>query len=1170
MLNKDIIQLEVLIGLEKAQKNLDKTTAQIKAVTNELRHLENQGKKNTLEYDTAAGKLHLLTEQRAKDASALQKNISAYQESYKKEQLELLKTTAVTEDLEKVRAKLVSQSKKLQVDSDMYKQHASAIVELNTELKRRKSVELEVQAAMQRQGTIWHAMERIGKASLGELHQASRALKIEIEQLEPGTKEFIAATKNLTIVEKRINDVEKSFKGLNTEANGLNLGHLAKGALPVLGAVEVASMAKEGLTAIVTLNARISDAMSDVEKSTGMSKKEIGGLVDELKDIDTRTSVEDLLKIATVGGQIGISGTENVFKFTKAIDKLNVALGDEFTGGAEEVTNILGGLSLVLSDVKTGDTATDILNLGNALNSLGAAGSATAPVVSDFANRIGGAGIPLGLTSGQVLGLSATLQELQVNAERGGTAVVAVLTGIASNTDNYSKVLGINSAYLQENGIAAESFKDLVKTDLNGALQLAIKRISELSSSNVDMTRILKDLEIGGSGELEVLLKLTENQTLLTEKTNLATKSLKDQNSINAEFETKNNNLAASLDKLGNRIKNAFIDSDLAEVLKVIVDGTIGLVDGFEQVYDATVPLLSEALKPMIEVLSGLWSALGVNIDAVDVWSGLLGGGANVLIVLARTVGGLFSLLQLLGAEFKTAAVTVRDFARENELMQSILHLIHDTIGGITSRFLRFSGAITDLLGRMFGLKEASPGTVAAFEEIGEVCDGTTNNFSKQSKELDKAGAKLKDYASVLDKSSESQKNKKETTALLTGSLAYLKEEVAKLNKDLENAPPEYQKAAAERLAAATQKLAEAEERLAAIKNPQSRVGNVDAIPSRLVGQIDVSPIAEGTEGINDLYAAETRDILAAKKEQLAAIGAAEDEAAAMRLQKQQENEQAAYDFAINAATTLSSALFDISAQNSERQKNAEIAALERLYAGRIERAKGNQKEEEKLARELDRKKEAIEREAHERQKRQSIAQAIVNGALAITKILAESPKFDGLISTTLQIAAAGIITAAQVGTIASQKFDKGGVFVGASHRQGGIAAIDTATGQKVAEFEGGEAYMVLSKRTTENNGDIISALLESSINQGGKKIFETGGVFGGTATPPRVAFLQTQQGLVGGSQIETLLLVLLSKIDALTTEVSRQHNELRAYITYDDIAQSINDVKDAERRATP
>jgi hypothetical protein len=73
--------------------------------------------------------------------------------------------------------------------------------------------------------------------------------------------------------------------------------------------------------------------------------------------IDTRTAQEDLLKIAQIGGQIGVANDE-MFGFVKSVDMAVVALGDEFSGGAEEVSTKLGVLSKVFKetkDLKTGD-----------------------------------------------------------------------------------------------------------------------------------------------------------------------------------------------------------------------------------------------------------------------------------------------------------------------------------------------------------------------------------------------------------------------------------------------------------------------------------------------------------------------------------------------------------------------------------------------------------------------------------------------------------------------------------------------------------------------------------------------------------------------------------------------------------------------------------------------
>jgi hypothetical protein len=50
---------------------------------------------------------------------------------------------------------------------------------------------------------------------------------------------------------------------------------------------------------------------------------------------------------------------------------------------------------------------------------------------------------------------------------------------------------------------------------------------------------------------------------------------------------------------------------------------------------------------------------------------------------------------------------------------------------------------------------------------------------------------------------------------------------------------------------------------------------------------------------------------------------------------------------------------------------------------------------------------------------------------------------------------------------------------------------IDSNTGRKVGEMEGGEPYMILSKEFRRNNADFIAAALDSSLNRGGARIRE-------------------------------------------------------------------------------
>jgi TP901 family phage tail tape measure protein len=291
-----------------------------------------------------------------------------------------------------------------------------------------------------------------------------------------------------------------------------------------------------------------------------------------LTQLDTRTATEELRKIAIGAGQMGIA-KEDVLKFTAAVDKMVVSLGDEFSGGAEEVTKVFGGLRNVFTDIKSDKVDQDLLHIGNAVNELAAAGIATGPVVTDFANRIGGVGIQLGLSSGQVLGLSATLQELNVSTERGGTAVSRILQKMTTHVGEFAQVANMDF----------KSFGELVNKDLYGAFIKVVEGAKKGGQSATSFGKILDDLGVDGAGASEVISKLGGNTALLKEKVDLASGALKGTSSILQEFSLKNNTLGADLDRLGKAMTTAFTGSALQNGLKNI---TRFLTDIFDKKKD--------------------------------------------------------------------------------------------------------------------------------------------------------------------------------------------------------------------------------------------------------------------------------------------------------------------------------------------------------------------------------------------------------------------------------------------------------------------------------------------------------------------------------------------------------------------------------------------------------
>ena len=200
----------------------------------------------------------------------------------------------------------------------------------------------------------------------------------------------------------------------------------------------------------------------------------------------------------------------------------------------------------------------------------------------------------------------------------------------------------------------------------------------------------------------------------------------------------------------------------------------------------------------------------------------------------------------------------------------------------------------------------------------------------------------------------------------------------------------------------------------------------------------------------------------------------------------------------LSQAKQTSDMLFQIFNQNAANRTQRETKELEeRKDAGLIS-------QEEYEAGVL-----IIEKAAFEKKKRLDIAQAIINGALAMTTVAGQT----GVLAFAFSPFIAAMV-AAQIAIISSQKFANGGMIEefanggmvqGKSHAQGGEKF---AVGGRVVELEGGEA--VINKRSTS----MFSSQLSAMNAAGGGVKFADGGLLN------QPSFSQQQFNALGQNQM--------------------------------------------------
>jgi hypothetical protein len=133
----------------------------------------------------------------------------------------------------------------------------------------------------------------------------------------------------------------------------------------------------------------------------------------------------------------------------------------------------------------------------------------------------------------------------------------------------------------------------------------------------------------------------------------------------------------------------------------------------------------------------------------------------------------------------------------------------------------------------------------------------------------------------------------------------------------------------------------------------------------------------------------------------------------------------------------------------------------------------------------------AEKKKAWQAQKKADIASALITGALAVLKALANFFPLNIVLA-----AVAAVVTGVQIAKIKSQpepSFRHGGYFQnagylqggkhGAKYGDGGIAFVDRRTGNEVGEAEDGEAY-IMSNEITKHHKPVLDQIIYQSVNR--------------------------------------------------------------------------------------
>lgn len=411
---------------------------------------------------------------------------------------------------------------------------------------------------------VENVLKRLDKASPKELSRTLRELKKSLNGIERGTDEWNKQCESIKRVKAEIANVNEELR--ETEKENVGLVDRINGFVDKWGNI-IAGVAAVGTGLVlagrkaVNAFAEMDAEMANVRKFTGLADDEVKELNEDFKKMDTRTSREDLNKLAEEAGRLGKSSKEDVLGFVKAADQINVAL-DELGDGA---TLTLSKLTNIFGDEARLGTEKSLLAVGSVINDLSQNCTASAGYLAEFGKRMAGVGAQAGMTIPQIMAFAAVLDSQGQACEMSATALSQLIMNLFKEPSKIAKATGMD----------LDELNKALKRSTNEGLLMLLQKLKELGNMDV-LAPVFKNMGENGARASQVLATLAGNVEMVKWQQEQATQSFEDATSVTNEFNVQNSTVEAELDKARKRVTELAIElgEKLMPVMKHVISTT--------------------------------------------------------------------------------------------------------------------------------------------------------------------------------------------------------------------------------------------------------------------------------------------------------------------------------------------------------------------------------------------------------------------------------------------------------------------------------------------------------------------------------------------------------------------------------------------------------------------
>ncbi len=518
-----------------------------------------------------------------------------------------------------------------------------------------------------------NTLKSLSTASVKDLKATMKALNRELQSgaVERNSKEWRDLQARLKAVKgelARINAESRESASLFSRASDAfnKYAGLAAGAVASLTGLTMT------VRSAVGKYAEMEDSLADVRKYTGMTDEEVRKLQETFKQMDTRTSREELNELAGSAGRLGLSTHDAVVEFVDGADKISVALGDDL---GKDAVDAIGKLAMMFGEDKTKGLRGAMLATGSALNELAASSSAQAGNIVEFTKQLGGVAKMANMSQTQVMGLASALDQNMQEMSTSSTVFSQLITKMFQDPARFANIAGKS----------VSEFSKLIKTDMNGALLEFLEAMRSKGGFDA-MAPMFEEMKLDGTRAVGVISTVADHLNQVKEAQKVASEAYEEGTSVINEFNTVNNTAAAQLDKA----KKKFLDLtiELGEKLMPVakygvsttsmaVKGLMNLID-FTSKYSATIVSTTAVIGVLVAAkykdvavskLQALWNDT-VRVGLTKLWAVVRANPWGALATVVAIVAGFIIDMVRNTKELTRAETALNDIrSKANEAM---------------------------------------------------------------------------------------------------------------------------------------------------------------------------------------------------------------------------------------------------------------------------------------------------------------------------------------------------------------------------------------------------------------------------------------------------------------------------------------------------------------------